>query len=103
MRPAEPGLLVPGPSFSSQLKWHCLGEASLGDSKGLGEERLPFRLSAQHLALLLQHLLCCVVDLLSVCLLPWTIISFGTVTLPTFFNALVPVPMGALNETLLNE
>ena len=45
-RPAEPGPLVLGLSFSSQLKWQCLGEASLGDSRSLGEERLPFKVQA---------------------------------------------------------
>lgn len=36
------------PSFSCQLKWHCLGEAFLGNSQHLGQERLPFRLSTEH-------------------------------------------------------
>lgn len=99
--------LVPCLSFSSQLKRQCLGEASLGDSRGLGEERLPFKPSVQHVSLLLQHLLCRVVALLSVCLLPWTIVCVGAMTFLTFFSALVSVPstvpMGALDKTLLNE
>ena len=106
-RPAEPGPPVPCLPFSSQLKRQCLGEASFGDSRGLGEERLHFKLSVQHVALLLQHLLSCVVALLSVCLLPWTIVYVGAMTFLTFFSALVSVPstvpVGALDKTLLSE
>lgn len=56
-------------TFSSQLKWPFLGEASLGDSKGLREERLPIGLITQHLVLLLQRLSCCAVDLFNIYLL----------------------------------
>lgn len=91
-------------TFSSQLKCHFLGEISLGDSKGLGEERLPFGLITQHPVLMLQHLLCRVVNLFNVCLLLWAITSTGTVTLPTLLSALVRMPSTwGLNETLLNE
>lgn len=91
-------------TFSSQLKCHFLGEISLGDSKGLGEERLPFGQITQHPVLMLQHLLCHVVNLFNVCLLLWAITSTGTVTLPTLLSALVHVPSTwGLNETLLNE
>lgn len=44
---------------------------------------------------------------MSVCLLPWTIVCVGAMTLLTLFSALVSVPStvptGALDKILLNE